>query len=68
MQPTDKEVVLDNQVRAFVEQETLSLAMGIGFEEAMNLWSEIWRAVELCMVGLIISSDMNNTACISNSH
>ena len=50
MQPTDKEVVLDNQVRTFVEQETLSLAMEIGLEEAMDVWSEIWRAVELCMV------------------
>ena len=50
MHTSDKEEVLENQVRTFIEQETLALAMEIGYEEAMDLWSAMWRAVELCMV------------------
>ena len=50
VQKTDKDVVISNQVSAFIEQETLSIAMEIGYQEAMDLWLEIWRAVELCMV------------------
>ena len=53
MQKSDKENVLENHVRTFVEQETLCLASEVGFEEAMVFWSEAWRAVELCMVGFI---------------
>ena len=43
-------MVINNQVRAFIEQETLSIAMEIGYQEAMDFWLEVWRAVELCMV------------------
>ena len=50
MQTSDKEIVLQNHVQTFIQQETLSLAMEIGFEEAMVFWSESWKAVELCMV------------------
>ena len=50
MQTSDKEIVLQNHVQTFIQQETLSLAMEIGFEEAMVFWSEAWKAVESCMV------------------
>ena len=55
MQTSDKEIVLQNHVQTFIQQETLSLAMEIGFEEAMVFWSEAWKAVELCMVGFHFS-------------
>lgn len=50
---SDKDVILKNQVMAFCEQEPLTVAMEIDYNEALNFWMEVWKAVEMCMVCIL---------------
>ena len=49
MRKSDKDMVLKNQAMSFCEQETLALAMDIEYKEALNFWTEVWKAVEMCI-------------------
>ena len=53
MRKSDKDMVLKNQVMSFCKQETLALAMEIEYKEALNFWTEVWKAVEMCMVCIL---------------